>query len=120
VPWQYQHPGFGGAGEVYPPGDERHVQGFRRYEQALTIEPGSLRAILGLFRTLFLYWSHRGVWKDGDAEDAATEQRLQRTIIGTPIDAAEHLVWQILQPGHEGNSEQRAKTKQMLGEAVRV
>jgi adenylate cyclase len=41
------------------------------YEQALTIDPGSLRAILGLFRTLFLYWTDRGHWKDGDAAERA-------------------------------------------------
>jgi adenylate cyclase len=54
-----------------PFSDQRNDAAQELYEQALTIEPGSLRAILGLFRTLFLYWSHRGVWKDGDAEERA-------------------------------------------------
>jgi TolB-like protein len=54
-----------------PFSDQRNDAAQELYEQALTIEPGSLRAILGLFRTLFLYWSHRGHWKDGDAEERA-------------------------------------------------
>jgi adenylate cyclase len=54
-----------------PFSDHRNDAAQELYEQALTIEPGSLRAILGLFRTLFLHWTDRGYWKDGDAEERA-------------------------------------------------
>jgi adenylate cyclase len=43
------------------------------YEQALAIDAGSLRAILGLFRTLYLHWTDRGYWKDGDTQERAVE-----------------------------------------------
>ena len=36
------------------------------------------------------------------------------------VDAAEHLVGQVLQPRHEGDAEQRAQSEQVLGEAMRV
>ncbi len=46
-----------------PFSDQRNDAAQELYEQALTIEPGSLRAILGLFRTLFLHWTDRGTGK---------------------------------------------------------
>jgi hypothetical protein len=52
--------------------------------------------------------------------DAAAQELLQRAIVGLPIDAAEHLVRQILQPGHVGNAKQHAQTEQMLGKTVRI
>ena len=58
---------------------------------------------------------------DNDADvDGAAEQWLERAIIGGAIDAAEHLVWQILQPRHEGDAEQGAQAEQMLGEAMGI
>jgi hypothetical protein len=58
--------------------------------------------------------------KDEFNVDAAAQQRLQRALVGISVDAAEHLVRQILQPRHESNAKQHAKTEQMLGKAVRV
>ena len=52
--------------------------------------------------------------------DAAAQQRLQRTVVGIPVKAAEHLVRQILQPGHESNAKQHAKTEQVRGKAVGI
>jgi hypothetical protein len=52
--------------------------------------------------------------------DPAAQQRLQRTVVGIPVNAAEHLVRQILQPWHESNAKQHAKTEQVLGKAVGI
>jgi TolB-like protein/class 3 adenylate cyclase len=41
------------------------------YEQALAIDPSSLRAILGLFRILFVRWTARGYWQNGEMRELA-------------------------------------------------
>ena len=41
------------------------------YEHALDIDPTSLRAIIGLFRILFLHWTDRGYWRDSHMRERA-------------------------------------------------
>jgi hypothetical protein len=52
--------------------------------------------------------------------DTAAEQRLEWTVVGGAIDAAEHLVWQVLEFRYEGGAEQGAHGEQMLGEAMSI
>jgi adenylate cyclase len=41
------------------------------YEQALGIDPTSVRAIIGLFRILYLHWTDRGYWRDDHMRERA-------------------------------------------------
>src|SRR5271165_5224539 len=52
--------------------------------------------------------------------DGAAEQWLEWAVVGGAIDAAEHLVWQVLQPRHEGDAEQGAQAEQVLGEPMGI
>ena len=47
--------------------------------------------------------------------DGASEHWLERTVVCGAVDAAEHLIWQVLQPWHEGDAEQSAQAEQVLG-----
>ena len=68
-------------------------------------------------------WLREGALEGRSAPEllAGAEDRLRAWKVMLPgASTLEHLVGQVLQPRHEGNSEQRAEVEQMFGEAVRI